>query len=91
MAFCLFKEVKPIKAVTWLSGISFEIYLVHEIFLGPINIYHYFNRPVGFIVLVILSVISAMVLKQISSAITKVSGAVATSLRGRQTHQNVKK
>lgn len=52
-----------------MAGISFEIYLVHEFFLGPVNVYAYCNHFVGYLVLVILSVIAAVVLKKLCSVI----------------------
>lgn len=53
--------------IIWLSGISFEIYLVHEFFLGKYNVYSIFQNPIaGFLLLMILSVMAAVFLKFIA-------------------------
>lgn len=55
------------KCIVWLSGISFEVYLVHEFFLGRYSVYNHFSLFSGFFVLITLSVISAFVLHKVSS------------------------
>lgn len=62
----LFRNDRINPFINFIAGISFEMYLVHEFFLGPINVYNYFNHAIGYIVLVILTIISAFVLKKIS-------------------------
>lgn len=56
------------KLIIWLSGISFEIYLVHEFFLGRHSIYNMIdNKLIGIILLITLSIFTAVILKFISS------------------------
>lgn len=65
--FRLLERVLTSNIVVWLSGISFEIYLVHEFFLGRFNVYHIIDAPIiSFILLIILSVTSAIVLSRLS-------------------------
>lgn len=50
--YVLFKNTSRIKFIEWLSGISFEIYLVHEFFLGRFSIYRLVdNALLGFMTL----------------------------------------
>lgn len=49
------------RMIIWLSGISFEVYLVHEFFLGKYSIYNLQLNPFwGFIALIALSVIASL-------------------------------
>lgn len=59
------------KLITWFAGLSFEVYLVHEFFLGPICVYKYFNHFVGYLVLIGLSVIAGLILKRICESVKK--------------------
>lgn len=55
------------KIIILLSSISFEIYLVHEFFLGNYSIYRYVNNPIiAFFALVFLSIIAAIILHTLS-------------------------
>lgn len=60
----ILKNVRESKIIVWLSGISFEIYLVHEFFLGRYSIYGICSNPIiGFILLILLSIIAAIMLR----------------------------
>lgn len=60
--------------ITWLSGISFEVYLVHEFFIGRFNIYDNTPDPVtGFSALVVLSVLGGYAVHQLSVWINKLT------------------
>lgn len=53
--------------IIWLSGICFEIYLVHEFFLGRYSVYTYVKNPVlGFAILVALSTLASLLIKYLS-------------------------
>lgn len=63
----LLKNCSSYKLIAWFSGISFEIYLVHEFFIGKFNIYDYTpNVVLGFVALVILSTITAYIIHRMS-------------------------
>lgn len=47
---------KESKVVVWLSGISFEIYLVHEFFLNEYCIYKYTSPFIGYLLLILGSI-----------------------------------
>lgn len=64
------------KFIIWLSGISFEIYLVHEFFLGKYNVYNTLQNPIaGFLLLIILSVMSATFLKFLSRKVASINNS----------------
>lgn len=66
-SYNLLKKCSSSKLIAWFSGISFEIYLVHEFFIGKFNIYDYIpNVFFGFVALVILSTIAAYIIHRIS-------------------------
>lgn len=59
--FNIFSRFPFSKMIVWFSGISFEVYLVHEFFLGEFSVYKLDINPVlGFIALVALSIIAAL-------------------------------
>ncbi|MBD5214421.1 MAG: acyltransferase [Bacteroidales bacterium] len=60
------------RIVVFISGISFEVYLVHEFFLGHHSVYRYFNEPVlSVIMFVALSVLTGYLLHLISNALAR--------------------
>lgn len=63
----IFKDISANGFILWLSGISFEIYLVHEFFIGRFNVYDYTpNILIGFVALLSLSILSAVALHKIA-------------------------
>ena len=71
LLLALFRNVREIGVITFLSGLSFEAYLVHEFFLGRISVYHFCNQYVGYALLVAASILSGFLLMRLSSAISK--------------------
>lgn len=49
-----FSHLHSSRVIIWLSGISFEVYLVHEFFLGRMSVYSFIANPlVAFVVFVL--------------------------------------
>lgn len=69
----LFKAYSPNKLLYWMSGISYELYLVHHPFcLGKLSFFKLFptlNDYIVSILIIIVSVVCAYILKQLSSKI----------------------
>lgn len=64
LLYNVLKKVAQVKFIEWLSEISFEIYLVHEFFLGKYCVYGLFsNNFIGFLSLVVFSIIAACLIK----------------------------
>ncbi|MDE6370738.1 MAG: acyltransferase family protein [Duncaniella sp.] len=62
-----FSHLQPSRAIVWLSGISFEVYLVHEFFLGRVSVYGFIANPiVAFVAFVTISIAAAVILKKIA-------------------------
>ena len=60
-------NIKESKIILFLSGVSFEIYLVHEFFLGKFSVYNYIENPLlSFLVFVSLSIFTGYILNLIS-------------------------
>ena len=69
----ILKGAAESKLILWLSGISFEIYLVHEFFLGRYSVYNYIDNPViGFAILVLLSCLAAILFQAISNILINI-------------------
>lgn len=67
LSYNLLKSCKSHRLMVWLSGISFEVYLVHEFFIGRFNVYALTPNPIiGFSLLVIFSILTAYIIHQIS-------------------------
>ena len=73
MAFLLklFNSMKPSKTVTFVSAISYEIYLVHMLFLGHFSVYQIANKPVGYLLLVVFSICAGVLIWYPSQWISK--------------------
>lgn len=66
LTFNMFSGLPSLNPIVWLSGISFEIYLVHEFFLGRYSVYKMVDNPIcGFFLLFAFSLAAAIVLKYI--------------------------
>ncbi len=74
--FCLMydlcRNVSYSKVIIFISGISFEVYLVHEFFLGHYSVYKYIHQPiVSVTVFVLLSVVTGYLLNLLSKFIAQ--------------------
>lgn len=74
--FCLIyrtcKNLSESKLIVFLSGISFEIYLVHEFFLGQYSIYKLINNHIlSLSIFITLSIVAGYILNIISKTIIK--------------------
>lgn len=64
------KNIPSSKIILWLSGICFEVYLVHEFFLGHYSVYKLVDNPVlGLLLLIGFSVILAFLLHLIATRV----------------------
>lgn len=72
LAYNILHFTKSSKLIVFLSGICFEIYLVHEFFLGSQSVYIMFPNPiVGFIFLIIFSITAGVGSKWLSSLLPR--------------------
>ena len=63
-------NIKESKIVLFISSISFEVYLVHEFFLGKLSVYKFINNPLlSFVVFIALSITAGVILKYIAKKI----------------------
>lgn len=70
LLYQLFKNIPQNSFIEYIANISFEIYLVHEFFLGKFSVYGHIDNPfIGFIVLVVLSICVGAILHYLSSLI----------------------
>lgn len=74
--FCLcynvLKKLPESKTVMFLSSISFEVYLVHEFFLGNYSIYKYFQNPfLSIIIFLGLSILLGYILHSFSKIFSR--------------------
>lgn len=66
LTFNVFCGLPSLNPIVWLSGISFETYLVHEFFLGRYSVYKMIDNPIyGFLLLLAFSLAAATLLKYI--------------------------
>lgn len=66
LLYMLLLRSRVIKIVKFLSVISFEMYLTHNLFLGKYSVYNYTDKLFGFILLVSLTIVSGYLLHLIS-------------------------
>ena len=64
LMFNTFSSLPSLNPIVWLSDISFEMYLVHEFFLGRYSVYKMVDNPIyGFLLLLAFSLAAATLLK----------------------------